>query len=184
MVALPVVEEVVTYLEMTAADQLRPGRPTDGVELEGVDLTSPMIKSTQDRVAGPYHWQTLWWSDEHWAQWLSRPGLRYSIIRCRGEVAGVAELEAQYGGDVELTSFGLVPEFVGRGIGGHALTLAVRLAWSLDPVGAPAVRRVWLHTSSLDHPNALPNYRARGFRPFRTDVRPRILAAAPEPGAQ
>jgi hypothetical protein len=44
-------------------------------------------------------------------------------------------------------------------------------------VDAAAVRRVWLHTSSLDHPNALPNYRSRGFRPFHTEVRKRDLPA-------
>jgi len=76
-------------------------------------------------------------------------------------------MEAQPDGNVEITTFGLVPEFVGRGIGGYALTLAVRLAWRL-----PGARRVWLHTSSKDHPNALPNYRARGFEPFHVEVKP------------
>jgi GNAT superfamily N-acetyltransferase len=65
--------------------------------------------------------------------------------------------------------FGLVPEFVGRGFGGALLTFAVELAWDLEAVGAPAIRRVWLHTSSRDHPHALRNYEARGFRPYRTE---------------
>jgi hypothetical protein len=47
------------------------------------------------------------------------------------------------------------------------LTLAVREAWNVEPLDADAVRRVWLHTSSLDHPNALGNYQRRGFRPYR-----------------
>lgn len=65
---------------------------------------------------------------------------------------------------MEITTFGLVPEFVGKGLGGYALTLAVTEAWNLTP----NVRRVWLHTSNLDHPHALPNYEHRGFRRFRT----------------
>lgn len=169
------VREVVTYVEMTAPEQLRLARPARGVTLERVDRTSPLIRSTQDRVAAPHHWQSQSWSDEQWREWLSRPGLRNWIVRRHGEAAGVAELEAQPGGEVEITSFGLVPEVVGRGAGGHALTLAIRLAWGLEPVGAAAVRRVWLHTSSLDHPHALPNYRSRGFRPFRTEARLRTL---------
>ena len=75
----------------------------------------------------------------------------------------------------EIVSFGLVPEAAGRGLGGHALTLAVRAAWSVEPLGGPAVERVWLHTSSLDHPSALPNYLRRGFQVVRTDVRDRDL---------
>ncbi len=69
---------------------------------------------------------------------------------------------------MEITTFGLRPEYVGRGLGGHALTLAVRQAWLAEPVGAESLRRVWLHTSTLDQGSALPNYERRGFRPFRT----------------
>ena len=66
--------------------------------------------------------------------------------------------------DVEIETFGLVPEFTGKGLGGYALTLAVRQGWDL----APGTRRVWLHTSSADNPNALPNFHRRGFRTFKT----------------
>jgi GNAT superfamily N-acetyltransferase len=69
--------------------------------------------------------------------------------------------------EVEIETFGLVPEVVGRGIGGHALTLTLQLAWALRP----GVKRVWLHTSTQDHPNALPNYQARGLRPYKTEER-------------
>lgn len=76
-------------------------------------------------------------------------------------------LLAQPEANVEIATFGLVPELVGRGLGGPALTLAVRLAWNqVNPDDLAPVRRVWLHTSSLDHPRALANYRARGFVPF------------------
>jgi GNAT superfamily N-acetyltransferase len=78
------------------------------------------------------------------------------------------DFEPQPDGQVEITTFGLLPEFVGRGLGGHALTLAIRQAWQVGALDAEPVRRVWLHTSTLDHPNALPNYRRRGFRPFKT----------------
>lgn len=69
------------------------------------------------------------------------------------------------GNEAEIASFGLLPEFVGKGLGGFALTLGVRQAWAL----APSVTRVWLHTSSLDHPRALANYHRRGFRTFKTE---------------
>jgi GNAT superfamily N-acetyltransferase len=70
-------------------------------------------------------------------------------------------------GDVEIEIFGLLPEFVGKGLGGFALTFAIQRAW--EP--APSVNTVWLHTSTLDHPHALPNYHRRGFGTFKTEDR-------------
>jgi GNAT superfamily N-acetyltransferase len=91
------------------------------------------------------------------------------------EIAGMVELEAQPGGDVEIVVFGLVPEFIGRGFGAHLLTVGTGLAWKLEPLDGGFVRRVWLHTSSRDHPYARPNYERRGFRPFRTERRQREI---------
>ena len=99
--------------------------------------------------------------DDEWERWLAAPHREYRLVEYRGEVAGAADFEPQPGNDVEITTFGLVPEFVGKGLGGCALTLVVADAWAL-----PGTRRVWLHTSTLDHPNALPNYLRRGFRGF------------------
>jgi len=63
-----------------------------------------------------------------------------------------------------LWHFGIVAAEFGRGFGKHLLSTAVRDAWALGP------KRVWLHTCTLDHPNALPNYIARGFTPYRTET--------------
>ncbi|HEV8305624.1 MAG TPA: hypothetical protein VGQ25_11715, partial [Gemmatimonadales bacterium] len=64
---------------------------------------------------------------------------------------------------VEIAYFGIVPAEFGRGFGKHLLSCAVRDAWALGP------KRVWLHTCTLDHPNALPNYVARGFTPYKAE---------------
>lgn len=161
--------ETITHLEMTGRDQLSPARPVEGVVLDTVDGTSPLIREMTLRIGAPYGWPSQRWSDTHWARRLSDPHRRYRIVRWRGQLAGLAECEIQSGGDVEITTFGLVPECTGRGIGGHALTEAVRWAWALEPSDASTVHRIWLHTSDLDHPHALPCYLARGFRPFRTE---------------
>jgi GNAT superfamily N-acetyltransferase len=76
---------------------------------------------------------------------------------------------------VEIVVFGLVPEFVGRGFGSHLLTVGTRLAWAAEHPDTAPTRRVWLHTSSRDHPNARPNYERRGFRAFRTEHRRRDI---------
>lgn len=107
---------------------------------------------------------------------LSSPALRSWIARIDGDVAGLVQFVLHPEPEIEISTFGLVPEFVGRGFGGHFLTLGTRLAW--DVVG---IHRVWLHTSSLDHPHALPNYRHRGFRPFRVEHRPREIPTEDSP---
>jgi GNAT superfamily N-acetyltransferase len=161
-------EQIVTYLEMTGPHELNAGRPVPEVTLDHVDGSSPLIPTTQARIGAPYKWRSATRSDEEWAQWLAHPLRRYWLIRYGPEVAGIVDLEPQPGGQVEITTFGLLPEFVGKGLGGHALTLAVRQAWAVEPADGEPVRRVWLHTSSADNPSALPNYRKRGFRPFKT----------------
>ena len=79
------------------------------------------------------------------------------VARIGGELAGFFELRDWADGSTEIAYFGLLPAFIGRGLGGALLTAAVRRAWEHQPT------RVWLHTSSLDHPAALANYAARGL---------------------
>ena len=93
-----------------------------------------------------------------------------------GTPAGYFELERQAEGSVEIAYFGLLPQFVGRGLGGALLSAAVERGWE------GGARRVWLHTCSLDHAAALPAYQARGFRIFETETAVRDLPErSPEP---
>lgn len=159
--------ETLTYLHMTGPDELRPAPDVEDVELTPLPRTSALIRTTTERIGRPHAWPSLGWSDQQWDAYTAGPARRFWALRHAGEAAGLADAELQAGGDVEITTFGLVPEAVGRGIGAFALTLAVRAAWAL-----PGTSRVWLHTSDLDHPHALPNYLARGFRRFRTERGP------------
>jgi ribosomal protein S18 acetylase RimI-like enzyme len=173
------IKETITYLQMTAADQLRPGRlapaPVEIVKLDWA--AAAVLRRTYARIAAPLNWQSRrTWSDAQWTRLLARPEVHAWIARVGDEVAGMVEVEAQPGGDVEITVFGLVPEFVGRGFGAHLLTVGTRLAWQVAPLDSVGVRRVWLHTSSRDHPHAKPNYEGRGFRVFRTERREREIS--------
>ena len=82
---------------------------------------------------------------------------------------------------MELSYFGLLPAFIGRGFGGRLLRFAVGRAWTLE------TRRLWVHTCDLDHPAALGLYRRAGFTPFRTDTvtlpDPRISGLIPRSAA-
>jgi ribosomal protein S18 acetylase RimI-like enzyme len=173
-----ILEQTVTWLEMTSPDELRPGRlPPEPIELVPAGpALARLVGEITARVGEPHGWSShLTWSEEQLAEYLAKPGVRAWLAQVGGQPAGLVELEAHPGNEVEITVFGLVPEFVGRGFGGHVLTQAVRLAWEAEhPDGGPT-RRVWLHTASADHANALPNYRARGFRVVRSEVRRKVV---------
>jgi GNAT superfamily N-acetyltransferase len=170
------IEETVTYLEMTSPDELIPGRPPPTpMETQELDRGSaPLLRSTYARIAAPHGWiGRSAWSDEKWDEWLSSPSVQVWVARVGDEVAGMIELECQSAGEIEIVVLGLVPEIVGKGFGGHLLTLATQLAWEVESPGGTRTSRVWLHTSSRDHPHAKRNYERRGFRPFRTEHRQR-----------
>ncbi|GAA2630612.1 GNAT family N-acetyltransferase [Actinomadura fulvescens] len=163
-------QETVTYVEMTGEDQLVPAAPVPGLTLEPLDHGSPLIPDVLARIGAPYGWKSARRTEEEWRAWFAgHPGRVFRLLAYEGEAAGIVTYDPHPGDEVEIVSFGLLPDFVGKGLGGHALTLGVRQAWQVKP----GVRRVWLHTSSLDHPNALPNYHRRGFRTFRTEERVR-----------
>jgi GNAT superfamily N-acetyltransferase len=172
-----------TYLEMTSTDDLRPSRsPRADVRIARVLVPFPELnRFFYTAVGGDYYWiDRLSWSRARWLEYLGRPGLETWVLSAAGVPAGYFELEAQPAGDAEVVYFGLLPPYIGQGLGGHLLTAAVERAWE---VGA---HRVWLHTCTLDHPSALPHYLARGFRPYHQDTRPKDLPPRPPgpwPGA-
>lgn len=81
-----------------------------------------------------------------------------------GTVAGYYELTKNES-DVEILAFGLAQPFIGKGFGGYFLSHAVKSAWAWE-----GTNRVWLHTSSFDHPRALSNYCARGFKNYSEET--------------
>jgi GNAT superfamily N-acetyltransferase len=161
-----VIEVTRTYLEMR-----------DPSELNGAKLDHPLIKIELQRdcsielfrflyveVGQNYHWvDRLPWTDEQIVAHLNKPENSIWLMTYDGETAGYFELRKCEDGSVELAYFGLVPQFLGRGLGKHLLTCATEQAW------ASGANRVWLHTCTLDDPAALPNYLKRGFKPFKTE---------------
>lgn len=131
-----------------------------------MDRAAPFIPGILARIGAAHHWKSASRTEQEWTAWFAgHPDLTFWLLSLAGEPTGMVTCDLHPGGDAEIVTFGLLPEFVGRGLGGSALTLGVQRAWAL----APAVHRVWLRTSSLDHPRALPNYHRRGFRTFKTE---------------
>jgi GNAT superfamily N-acetyltransferase len=176
-------EEILTSLEMTSPEQLRDARPPpEPIELEEAGpADAELCRETWLRIGEPYAWHgRADWSDRRWEKHLSQSGVQAWIARIRDDLAGLVILETNPGGDVGIDMFGLVPEYVGRGFGGALLTMATRLAWAMtSPDGVPA-KCVWVQTSSIDHPHAIRNYEARGFRAFKTE-RKTVAATSRDP---
>jgi GNAT superfamily N-acetyltransferase len=158
---------VRTYLEMRDRTQLRTARLGDpAIRVERVDdCPASFWRYLYTEVGREYGWiDRLPWSAGEIRAYLDDPAVSLWLMTVRGAPAGYFELRRDASGGVEIAYFGLLPEFTGRGLGGHLLTEAVEQAW------ATGAARVWLHTSSLDHPAALPNYLTRGFRAFDTEI--------------
>jgi ribosomal protein S18 acetylase RimI-like enzyme len=161
----------LTYLEMLSAHQLRPcARPGEGdLVLARAEIPSPEFsRFLYTAVGSRWGWKgRRRWTYAQWREYLDRPELETWVGYVSATPIGYGELEWQEDGNVELCCFGLLPQFLGRGLGGPLLTKVVQRSWA-----RLETRRVWLHTYSGDHPSALPNYRARGFEIFRTETRP------------
>lgn len=164
------VEKLVTYFEMVRPEQLRPA--PEIAELEVLRLSdaaaqAERIRLQHDAIATPHHWSSLArdWRSEATAEMLAAPGRSDWIATVAGRDVGWGAL-VEEGGDVEIVAFGVRADAVGHGYGGAFLTALLRAAWArVEPGG-----RVWLHTSSWDHPNAEPNYVARGFTVERLEL--------------
>ena len=164
-VASPI-EVTRTYLEMRSAADLLEAKLSDPriqIELQ-TDCSVELFRWLYAEVGKNYHWiDRLSWSDEDIREHLAQPEISVWLMTYDHERAGYFELRKCEDGSTEVAYFGLLPQFLGRGLGKHLLTCATEQAW------ADGATRVWLHTCTLDDPAALPNYLKRGFKPFKTE---------------
>ena len=117
------------------------------------------------QVGKKYRWiDRLSWPDEKWIEYISNKNLETYVISISDDLVGFFELlyNPQLK-ETEISYFGLLEEYIGKGIGGYALSEAIKKSFDKD------INRVWLHTCTLDHPNALKNYIARGMTVFRKE---------------
>src|SRR5918912_3870265 len=111
----------------------RVGSPAADVRVERAVVPSPELsRFLYTAVGGQWYWiDRLGWDYARWQQWLDRPVLETWVLHVRGTPAGYVELEAQAEGNVEIAYFGLLPRFVGRGLGGHLLSVGIQRAWNM-----------------------------------------------------
>ena len=164
-------EATRTYLKLRDPGQFRGGSGGAGPDagLTGARIAAPtptLYRRLYRSVGAAYHWRDRWdWTDDELRRHLARAEVGLYVARRARTVAGWYELRrVPEDGSVEIAYFGLVPGAIGQGLGKALLGCAVRDAWGMGAT------RVWLHTCSLDHPHALPNYLARGFRVYKTEI--------------
>lgn len=155
-----------TYLEMKNRGELKAAKlPEVEWRVDRMrDCAPEFWRFLYAEVGREYHWvDRLPWSMDDIRTYIADPAVTVWLFSVSDSPAGYFELHQDLDLNVELVYFGLLRHFHGRGLGGHFLSEAVKHAWDLGAT------RVWVHTNTLDHPAALPNYLKRGFKIFKTE---------------
>lgn len=157
----------VTYLQMFARPEWTLPLPREGIAV--VHAKKPTVayyRFLYDTVGRAYDWpKTKKMSDAELSALLNDPRVEIHVLMADGVPAGFAELDRRIEGEIELVNFGLMPEFIGQGLGRFFIQWSIDKAWSYGP------RRFWLHTDTKDHPVALPNYLKAGFTIFKEETK-------------
>jgi len=116
-------------------------------------------------VGRDYFWRDrLNWRDQDWFDYINSHFFKLYILKYNNKLAGYYELFYDLKTcSIEIPYFGIFKEFYGKGIGGHLLTDAILTSFNQK------INKVWVHTCTLDHANALKNYLARGMKIFKTE---------------
>ena len=163
---MEMVDVTVFYVEMLSPSRRDVPAPRDGLSV--VQIPSPSVSDYRrlyNAVGQDYHWLSRRkLSDAELATVIQNPLHELHVLHVAGIPAGFAELDCRQPDEIELVQFGLTREFIGQGLGKWFLQWTIDQAWSYRP------RRFWLHTCTLDHPAALPNYLQAGFVLYREEA--------------
>jgi ribosomal protein S18 acetylase RimI-like enzyme len=127
--------------------------------------TLDLCKFLYKEVGKDFFWRDrLRWSEQQWLEYINSKFFKLYILKHKNNFAGYYELLYDTStNSIEIPYFGIFKEFYGKGIGGYLLTDAILTAFKRP------IDKVWVHTCTLDHPNALKNYIARGMKIFKTE---------------
>ena len=174
---------VVTYLEMSAPVSRRSGQGDEPWTLRHV--APPALEWYRDlyrRVGADWLWSSrLGLSDAALSAIVTSPGVEVHALGFNGRDEGILELDFRVAGECEIAFFGLAPAVVGTGAGRWLMARAIARAWACP------IRRLWLHTCSLDSPVAIGFYIRSGFTPYDRKVEvfddPRLVGVLPRSAA-
>ena len=156
------------YLEIKSLNQLSEIKKSgDNYSLNQVIPNDFQLnKFFYKQIGKNYQWvDRLVWTDKNWIEYVSSPNLFTFVLKNNEEIAGFFELIYHKNrSETEIAYFGLLKEYIGKKLGGYMLSEAIKKSFSYN------VKRVWVHTCSLDHDNAIKNYLSRGMKIYNTET--------------
>ena len=156
------------YLEINSIEDLN--KVTDPQEGYSLNLLEPqnfqLNKFFYKNIGKKHKWiDRLVWTENQWIDYVSSEKVKTYVLKYKGDLAGFFELIFHSEkNEIEIAYFGILEEFQNKKLGSYLLSQAIQKSFKRD------INRVWVHTCSLDHKNALNNYIARGMKIFKTET--------------
>ena len=155
------------YLEITSLNELKEGnKPTKDYSLNLIDpVDFQLNKFFYKNIGKKHHWvDRLVWTEKQWIDYVSNKDVKTYVLKNSNDLAGYFELNLHpEKNEVEIAYLGLLEEYQNKKLGSYLLSNAIKNSFLNKP------KRVWVHTCSLDHRNALKNYLDRGMKIFKKE---------------
>ena len=156
------------YLEISSLNDLKEGKkPSKNYSLNLIDTTNFQLNKFFYKNIGKRHkWEDrLIWNEQTWIDYVSSKKVKTYVLKNKDDLVGFFELIFHFEQkEVEIAYFGILEEYQNKKLGSFLLSEAIKKSFIEN------INRVWLHTCSLDHKNALNNYIARGMKIFKSEV--------------
>ncbi len=154
------------YLEISSLEDFKESFYNS--DKHSVQLVDPvdfqLNKFFYKNVGKNHHWvDRLVWTEKQWIEYVSDKKVKTYVLKFKEDLAGYFELILNLN-EVEIAYLGLLEEYQNQKLGSYLLSSAIKNSFLNKP------KRVWVHTCSLDHKNALNNYIARGMKIFKTET--------------
>ncbi len=156
------------YLEIKSLKDLKEGnKPSENYSLSLIDpINFQLNKFFYKNIGKNHKWvDRLSWSEEKWINYVSSKNVQTFVFKNKDDLVGFFELIFHSEkNETEIAYFGILEEYQNKKLGSHLLSEAIKLSFQKN------INRVWVHTCSLDHKNALNNYISRGMKIFKTEI--------------
>ena len=156
------------YLEINSIEDL--SETNSFTEKSSVNLVKPvdfqLNKFFYKNIGKKHNWiDRLIWTEKQWEEYATNKNVKTYVLKIKEDIAGYFELIFHPDqNEVEIAYLGLLEEYHNKKLGSYLLSSAIRNSFIENP------KRVWVHTCSLDHKNALNNYLSRGMKIFKTET--------------